>query len=171
MLVDSWGIEQVSRNNSSDPWIEAWSIHQVSRSYRGDRSFLDRSTRYWGAVRIAIWKSLRSSTDSKVSRRDRGGVKPLFKTSFSRGENHRHECNRTCNLTNDPMNTIISQNHLSIKILSTWISKTHTHTHTLNKSNQFYISKTKLRQFSEHTLTHVKPCDGQIILYLHMYQE
>ena len=48
---------------------------------------------------------------------------------------------------------------------------THTHTHTQNKSNQFYISKTKLRQFSKHTLTHVKPCDGQITLYLHMYQE
>ena len=60
---------------------------------------------------------------------------------------------------------IISQK----KNLSTWISKTHTH--TLNKSNQFYISKTKLRQFSEHTLIHVKPCDGQITLYLHMYQE
>ena len=30
-----------------------------------------------------------------------------------------------------------------------------THTHTLNKSNQFYISKNKLRQFSEHTLTQV----------------
>ena len=28
-----------------------------------------------------------------------------------------------------------------------------THTHTLNKSNQFYISK--IRQFSKHTLTHV----------------
>ena len=28
-------------------------------------------------------------------------------------------------------------------------------THTLNKSNQFYISKPKSRQFSEHTLTHV----------------
>ena len=45
---------------------------------------------------------------------------------------------------------IVSQ----FKILSTWISKTHTH--TLNKSNQFYISKTKFRQFSEHTLTDVK---------------
>ena len=29
-------------------------------------------------------------------------------------------------------------------------------THTLNKSNQFYISKTKLRQFSEHSLAHIK---------------
>ena len=33
--------------------------------------------------------------------------------------------------------------------------KTHTHTHTLNKSNQFLYFKNKLRQFSEHTLTHV----------------
>ena len=45
------------------------------------------------------------------------------------------------------------------------------YTHTLNKSNQFYISKNKSRQFSEHTLTHVNLCDGQITLYLHMYQE
>ena len=59
-----------------------------------------------------------------------GGVKPLFKTSFSRQEKHRHECNPTCNSTNDPINTIVSQNHLSIKILSTRISNTHTHTHT-----------------------------------------
>ena len=29
----------------------------------------------------------------------------------------------------------------------------HTHTHTLNKSNQFLYFKS--RQFSEHTLTHV----------------
>ena len=28
-------------------------------------------------------------------------------------------------------------------------------THTLNKSNQFYISKNKSRQFNDHTLTHV----------------
>ena len=45
------------------------------------------------------------------------------------------------------------------------------HTHTLNKSNQFYISKNKSRQFSEHTLIHVKPRDGQITLLLHMYPE
>ena len=45
------------------------------------------------------------------------------------------------------------------------------HTHTLNKSNQFYISKTSLRQFSEHTLIYVKSRDNQTTLYLHMYQE
>ena len=43
-------------------------------------------------------------------------------------------------------------------------------THQTSLTN-FYISENKSRQFSEHTLTHVKPCDGQIILYLHMYQE
>ena len=35
-----------------------------------------------------------------------------------------------------------------------------THTHTLDKSNQFFYFKNKLRQFSVHTLTHVKPCDS-----------
>ena len=29
------------------------------------------------------------------------------------------------------------------------------HTHTLNKSNQILYFKNKLKQFSEHTLTHV----------------
>ena len=47
----------------------------------------------------------------------------------------------------------LSKTSLNKKILSTMIPKTHTH--TLNKSNQFYISKNKTRQFSEHTLTHV----------------
>ena len=133
---------EVSRNNSSEPRTEAWSIHQVSRSYRGCRPILDQSTRYWEAVGITIRKSWRSSTNSKVSRRYQGGVELAFKTSFSRCEKHRHECNPTCNSTNDPINILSSQNLLSIKILSTWISK-HTHTHTHNKSNQFlYLKKT-----------------------------
>ena len=69
MVVDGWGIEEVSRDNPIEPRIEARSIHQVSRSYRGCRTILDRSTRYREAVRIAIRKGRRSSTDSKVSRR------------------------------------------------------------------------------------------------------
>ena len=150
------------------PRIEARSIHQVSRSYRGYRPILDRSIRYRGAGEIVIRKSLGSSTYSQLSRRYRGGVEPAFKNSFSRCEKHKHECNPTCNSTNDPINILNSQNHLSNKILSTWIFE---NTHTLNKSNQFYTSKNKSRQFSKHTLTHIKSHDGQIILYLHMYQE
>ena len=58
--------------------------------------------------------------------------------------------------TTQPM---IQSTQKSLKIVSQ--SKNFEHkdlqnTHTLNKPNQFYISKTKLRQFSEHILTHVK---------------
>ena len=50
------------------------------------------------------------------------------------------------------------------------IERCETHIHTKQVSLILYF-KNKLRQFSEHTLTHVKPCDGQVTLYLHMYQE
>ena len=126
-------IAEVSRNNTSESRTEARSIHQVSRSYRGYRPNLDRSTKYRGAGEITIRKSLGSSTDRQLSRWYRGGVEKAFKTSFSRCEKHKHECNPTCNSTNDPINILSSQNHFSIKILSTWISKTHTHTHTHTK--------------------------------------
>ena len=140
--VEKWSsTAEILRNNSSEPRTEARSIHQVSRSYRGCRPILDQSTRYWEAVENAIRKSWRSSTDSKVLRRYQGGVEPAFKTSFSKWEKHRHKCNPICNSTNDPINILSSQNHLSIKILSTWIFQKK-HTHTLNKPNQFYISKT-----------------------------
>ena len=124
------GIEEVSRNNPSNARTEAQSIHQLLRSYRGGRSFLGLSIRYQEAVGNAIRKSWRSSTDSKVSKRYWRGVEPAFKTNFSRCEKHRHECNPICNSTNDPINILSSQNHILIKILSTWISKTHTHIHT-----------------------------------------
>ena len=123
-------IEEVLRNNPSNARTKARSIHQLSRSYRGDRSFLDLSTRYREAVRNAIRKSWKSLIGSKVSRRYRGGVEPAFKTNFSRCEKHIHGCNPTHNSTNDPINKLSSQKNLSIKILSTWISNTHTHTHT-----------------------------------------
>ena len=99
------GIEEVSRNNPLDARIETWSIHQLSRSYQGGKNFLDLSTRYRVSVEITIWKSLRSSTDNKVSRRCQGDVELAFKSNFSKSEKHRHECNPTCNSTNDP-NTI-----------------------------------------------------------------
>ena len=66
--IDS-GIKEVSKNKPSDIRTEARLIHQLSRSYLGGRNFLDCSTRWREAVKIAIRKSVRSSTDSKVSRR------------------------------------------------------------------------------------------------------
>ena len=78
------------------------------------RAFLIDSSGIEELSGLQYEKGLRSSTDSKVSRRYQGGVEPHFKNSVSRGEKHRHECNPTCNLTNDPINTIISQNCFSI---------------------------------------------------------
>ena len=79
--------------------------------------------------RLCLKKCLRSSKDSKVSRRCRGGVKPSFQNSFSRCEKHRYECNPTYNWTNDPINTKISQNCLSIKKKFEHKDLQNTHTH------------------------------------------
>ena len=57
--------------------------------------------------RLRYEKALRSSTDRKVSRKCRGGVKAACKSNFPRGEKHRHECNQVCNLTNDPNNIFL----------------------------------------------------------------
>ena len=142
--VDRYSCQEGVEEQIKDTRREARSIHQLLRSYRGSGNFLDQSTSCQRFVKIAIWKELNSSTDSQVSRRCRGGVKPALQNSFSRGEKHRYEYNQVCNSTNDPNNILSSQNHLSTTILSTMIPNTHTHahTHTLNKSNQFYISKT-----------------------------
>ena len=98
---------------------------------------LDRSTRCREAiegigtfsinppgVEIAIKKSLEALQIARCQE----SVELAFKNSFSRKEKHRHECNQACNSTKDPNTILISQNHLSTVILSTWILKTHTHT-------------------------------------------
>ena len=104
------------------------------------------------------------STRQKVqTRRKRGsihsnlskGIEKLSrcaKTVFQRREKHKHECNQTCYSTKDPNNILSSQKHLSSRKMSS-IQIQNTHTHTLNKSNQFL--KNKSRQFSKYTFTHV----------------
>ena len=82
---------------------------------------------------------IRKSLEARQIARCQGGVELAFKISFSRREKHINECNQACNSTNDPKTILTSQNHLSKAIFSTWIPKTHTY--TLNKFNQFYISK------------------------------
>ena len=124
-----WVMKQRHKKRSSinPPAIEklsrvqehSWSIHQLLRICRD----CDKK------------KNLEARQIARCQR----GVELAFKNSFLRREKHRHECNQAHKPTKDPISNLNSQNHLSTTILSTVIPKTHTH--TLNKSNQFYISK------------------------------
>ena len=79
----------------------------------------------------------------------------LIKNNFSKkGKTHRKECNQASYSTKDPNNIKLSKNFSQQKKCQAFRSKTHTH--ILNKSNQFYISI---------------PCNSQITLYLHIYQK
>ena len=126
--VCSMLVQLVSRNWSST--AEVSSKYRTTKNQFQEQK-LDRSTRCRRAIeeagafsidppsieevsRLREEKGLRSSTNSKVSSRCRGGVELAFQNSFSRGEKHRYECNPTYNSTNDPINTIISQNSLLI---------------------------------------------------------
>ena len=81
--IDPLGIEKLSSIQT-----QSWSIHQVSRCrWDCDKKKLKE------ARQIASY---------------RGGVEPTFKSSFSRCEKHKHECNPTCNSTNDPINILSS---------------------------------------------------------------
>ena len=93
----------------------------------------------------SIHQVLRSCQDcdvKKLKELDRQLAIEEVQNSFLRSEKHRHECNPTCNSTNNPINILSSQKHLSTIIFKHMDLK---NTHTLNKSNQFYISKTKSR--------------------------
>ena len=109
------------KNKSS---IDPPGVEELSRRQELSRLIYQVSRRCRDCVKKKAWKAWQIA-------RYRGGVEPAFQNSFSRGEKHKYECNPTYNSTNDPFNTKISQNSLSIqKNLSTRISKTHTHTHT-----------------------------------------
>ena len=114
-LIDLAGVEELSRRQELSR-----SIHQVSRRCR---DCIKKNA--WEAWQIA---------------RYRGGVKTFFQNKFSRCEKHRYGCNPTYNSTNNPINTKISQNSLSIQ-KKFWAQGSPKHTYTLNKSDQFYISK------------------------------
>ena len=125
--LDRWRCQEVSRiKPSTDTSVEV-------QKHQTQEIRLDWSTKCRGGVEIAIRKSL----EARQIARCRGGVDEVskrwwasYKISFSRREKQRHECNQACNSTNDPNTILTSQNHLLTAILSTWIPKTHTHTHT-----------------------------------------
>ena len=141
-------------------------IKKLSRSYRPDRNFLDESRIcqetietnskkfQWieNAIRSVEVKSPRGSIDRKRSRICRDAVE-LDKKQFFKERKNTKKWMQTSKLLNQRSNQHfkLSKSSLDKKMQS--IHRSKNHTHTLNKSNQFY--KNKLRQFSEHTLTHV----------------
>ena len=93
-----------------------------------------------------IKKLLRSYRDkfSKTSmdRNCDNNCRDCPKIVFQRREKHKYERNQACYSTKDPNNILSFQKNLSTRKCQAFRSKTHTHAHTLNKSNQFYILKT-----------------------------
>ena len=67
----------------------------------------------------------------------------MLKNSFSRREEHRHECNQTCNSTKDPNNILISQNISQQEKCKHIDPKTHTHTHTTSLTNFIFQKQVK----------------------------
>ena len=120
-LTDT-NVEKVSRNKAKTQEQKLDRSTSYREAIEGPGTFLIDPPSCRGSIEIAIRTKPKNSTDSRVSRRYRGGVEKLsrlLKNSFSRREKHIYEWNQACNTTKDPK-----------------------HTHTLNKSNQFYISKT-----------------------------
>ena len=71
----------------------------------------------------------------------------LLKNSFSIREKHIYECNQACNTTKDP-NIILNTSKTSLN------NKKVKHINPKTSLPILYF-KNKLRQFNEHTLTHV----------------
>ena len=128
LVFDSWGIKEAIEQQRFRFRTDARLIQQVSRSYRGYRSFLDQSIRYWGGVKIAFKKMLEKldrwqgieEVSSKL-------LKPVFwevKNTDMNAIQH----------TTQPM---IQSTQKSLKIVSQFknfehkdLQNTHTHTHT-----------------------------------------
>ena len=126
-----------------------WWINKLSRNYRTDRNFLDGS----GICRETIKKNSRklrwikdvlrsvekSSPRVSIAGHLSRSYRAWWKTVFQRREKSINECNQASYSTKDPKNILSFQKHLSTKKTVKHLDPKHTH--TLNKSNQFYISK------------------------------
>ena len=90
--------------------------------------------------REAIKNTIKSSWRVSIDSLSVESYRDCLKTIFQRREKHRYECIQACYLIKNSKNILSSQKHLSIKKNVKHLNPKHTH--TLNKSNQFYISKT-----------------------------
>ena len=107
-------------------------------------------------------RSVEVSIETKERKLDRNGnyrgfvekLSSLKKRSFSRKgkKEKKRKGNKQATQPKKSLNILSSQNISQHKCKAFIYPK---HTHTLNKSNQFYILKNKLRQISEHLLIHV----------------
>ena len=144
--MDREAIEHLSSIHKLPRWIE-----KLLRSYRDkfSKTSMDRNCdnnfRERKIKRLDIQPSYREVLRSCLD---------YSKIVFQRREKHRYECNQAFYSTKEPNNILSSQKHLSTKKMSS-IQIQNTHTHTKQVQPILYF-KSKSRQFSEHTLTHVK---------------
>ena len=134
-------------------WIE-----QLSSSYQPNRNFLNGSRIYREAIEtnseISMdWKCDKIYREKKKEGLNRCEVIELDKKEFFKErKTQRDECKQASYSNIDPINMLSSQKHLSTKKKKKKKNNNNnnanhsliqnTHTHTLNKSNRFYISKT-----------------------------
>ena len=155
------GAIKISRTKSRLKWIcrgavedlstakvPRW-IEKLSRIYRPDRKFLDGSRSYRDKFQKAWWieialtsiekRRMRGLIDANLSRICREAVE-LEENEFFK-ERKNTEMNATSKLLKHRSNQHVKLSKISLKknknAKHSW-SKTHTH--TLNKSNQFFIS-------------------------------
>ena len=129
-------------------WIEdLWRFYWEGREHKKN-SLMDQ-------------RSVEVSIETKERKLDRNGnywgfvekLSSLKKRSFSRkGKKKKKKGNKQATQSKKSLNILSSQNISQHKCKAFIYPK---HTHTLNKSNQFYILKNKLRQISEHLSIHV----------------
>ena len=131
-------------------------IKQLSSIYRAYRNYLNRSRSCQDAIETNSQKLrwIENAITAIEKGRSKGLINSLavercleaiekLKNSFSKKRKTQIWMQSSIYSTKDPNNILSSQNHLlTRKMSSIYIQNTHTHTHTLNKSNQFYISKT-----------------------------
>ena len=106
-----WGVEEQSIRCKNRSSINPLAFEKLSR-----RRELSRSIHH-------VLRNYQDCNMKKLKKLDRQqGIEEvlgqLLKTVFRDEKKHRHECNPTCNSTNDPINILSFQNHLLIKILS-----------------------------------------------------
>ena len=137
--IHQW-IEQLSARQKLSQWIE-----NLSRSYD---SSMDRR-----CDKICQKRSPRVLIDSYLSRICQEAVE-LDKKQFLKRKKNTQKWMQPSKLLNQDPNNILNfqKHHLTRKMQSIHDSK---HTHTLNKSNQFYILKTSQ--------------DSLVSTHLHMY--